>query len=309
MNPLRSKLEQSLGWIVLLALLAGCLLVLRPFVSALLWAVVLCFSCWPVYRRLLGLVRNRRTLAAFLMTLAMVLIVLLPFVLIGATLADNINQLTSAAKTFIQNGPPGPPDWLARVPVVGQRATDYWQGLTADTATLWTQTQQFIKPVSTWLLQRRPGVGRRPPATGVKHLHRVLPLSRRCGRRRASDHGGGSLGRGKRQAPADCGRPDHSRRGLWHPRHRPGAGGHDRYRPVHRRRARGRLADVADLFCLHPAGGGDRAGLDSRGALAFLSRVNRLGHLHARLGRGRGQPRQHHQAVAYQSGKRTCRSS
>jgi predicted PurR-regulated permease PerM len=152
MNPLRPKLEQSLGWIVLLALLAGCLLVLRPFVSALLWAVVLCFSCWPVYRRLLGLLRNRRTLAASLMTLAMVLIVLLPFVLIGATLADNINQLTSAAKTFIQNGPPGPPDWLAKVPVVGASATEYWQGLTADTATLWTQTQQFIKPVSTWLL-------------------------------------------------------------------------------------------------------------------------------------------------------------
>ena len=152
MINLRSNVEQNLGWIVLLALLAGCLLVLRPFVSALLWAVVLCFSSWPVYRRLLGLLRQRRTLAAFLMTLAMVLIVLLPFVLIGATLVDNINQLTSAAKAFVQNGPPGPPDWLARVPVVGQWATDYWQGLTADTATLWTQTQQFIKPVSTWLL-------------------------------------------------------------------------------------------------------------------------------------------------------------
>ena len=41
MNPLRSKLEQNLGWAVLLALVAGCLFVLRPFVSALLWAVVL----------------------------------------------------------------------------------------------------------------------------------------------------------------------------------------------------------------------------------------------------------------------------
>jgi len=159
MNKLRSSVEQNLGWIVLLALLAGCLLVLRPFVSALLWAVVLCFSSWPLYRRLLGLVRHRRSLAAFLMTLAMVLIVLLPFVIIGATLADNINQLTSAAKTCIQNGPPGPPDWLARIPVVGQRATDYWQGLTADTATLWTQAQQFIKPVSTWLLQRGLALG------------------------------------------------------------------------------------------------------------------------------------------------------
>jgi len=41
MSKLRSELEQYLGWGVLLVLLAGCLIVLRPFVSAVLWAVVL----------------------------------------------------------------------------------------------------------------------------------------------------------------------------------------------------------------------------------------------------------------------------
>jgi len=159
MNDLRSKLELSIGWFVLLALLAGCLLVLRPFVSALLWAVVLCFSSWPLYRRLLGFVHNRRTLAAFLMTLGMVLIVLLPFVIIGATLADNINQLTVAAKNWVQNGPHSPPEWLARVPLIGERATEYWQGLASDTTRLWTDTQRFIEPVSKWLLKRGLALG------------------------------------------------------------------------------------------------------------------------------------------------------
>ena len=36
MRELRSKLEQNLGWIILALLLGGCLLVLLPFVSALL---------------------------------------------------------------------------------------------------------------------------------------------------------------------------------------------------------------------------------------------------------------------------------
>ena len=121
MNSLRSKLEQNLGGFILLVLLAGCLLVLRPFVSALLWAVILCFSSWPVYRRLLTLLGNRNTLAAFLMTLAMILVILLPFVIVGVTLADNVKQLTEAAKHWIENGPSAPPEWLARVPVVGQR--------------------------------------------------------------------------------------------------------------------------------------------------------------------------------------------
>lgn len=85
----QTKLERIISGVVLLALLVGCLLVLRPFVSALLWAAVLCFSTWPFYKRLLSLVRGRRTLAAMLMTLGMILIILLPFVIVGGTRADN----------------------------------------------------------------------------------------------------------------------------------------------------------------------------------------------------------------------------
>ncbi len=153
MDHLRSKLEQGLGWVVLVILLGGCLVVLRPFVSALLWAVVLCFSSWLIYRRLLKLVGNRRTLAAFLITLAMILIVLLPFLIVGLTLADNVQDLTRAVRGWIQEGPPGPPEWLAKVPVVGQQATEYWRSLTADTARLWAEAQRHIEPVSTWLLR------------------------------------------------------------------------------------------------------------------------------------------------------------
>jgi predicted PurR-regulated permease PerM len=153
MNSLRSKLEQNLGWAVLLVLLAGCLLVLRPFMSALLWAVVLTFSSWPVYRRLLRLVGNRNTVAAFLMTLAMILVILLPFVIVGTTLADNVSQLTDATKRLIENGPPAPPEWLARVPAVGQRAADYWQSLAADSTKLWADSRRFIEPVSAGLLK------------------------------------------------------------------------------------------------------------------------------------------------------------
>ena len=153
MNPLRSKLEQNLGWAVLLVLLAGCLLVLRPFVSALLWAVILCFSSWPVYRRLQAWLGNRNTLAALVMTLGLVLIILLPFVIVGTTLADNVSQLTDATKRWVENGPPAPPDWLGRVPVVGQPATEYWQSLAADTSKLWTEVQRIVEPASAWLLK------------------------------------------------------------------------------------------------------------------------------------------------------------
>lgn len=150
--PLRPKLEQNLGWIVLAILLVGGLLVLRPFASALLWAAVLCFSSWPLYQRLLNLLRGRRTWAALIMALGMILIILLPFVVIGLSLADNVKDLTAAARRFVEAGPPAPPDWLAKIPAVGDKATEYWRSLATDNAKLVAAAKRLLELVSGSLL-------------------------------------------------------------------------------------------------------------------------------------------------------------
>ena len=154
-----ARFEQSLGWLVLLVLLLGCLLVLRPFASALLWAVVLCFSSWPIYRRLLRFLRGRRTLAALFMALGMILVMLLPFVIIGATLADNVQEFTSSTKTWLAAGPPTPPAWLAKVPAVGPQAAERWQVLATDNAKLLEATKRFIEPVGSLLLLASVAIG------------------------------------------------------------------------------------------------------------------------------------------------------
>ena len=153
MNPPDSKLEKNIGLVVLLILLLGCLLVLRPFVSALLWAVVLCSTSWPLYRRLVSLFRNRRTLAALTMTLGMMLVVLLPFFIAGATLADNVNDLTAATKKWIEAGPPAPPEWLGKVPLIGAKATASWQSLAGDTGKLMDKVKEWLPTISGWLLK------------------------------------------------------------------------------------------------------------------------------------------------------------
>jgi len=160
MPPLRSKLEQSLGWIILALLLGGCLLVLRPFVSALLWAIVLSFSVWPLYRRLLNLLGGRRNLAALLIALAMVCVILLPFVIVGVTVGDNVKDLTAAARRWMDAGPPAPPEWLAKLPGIGQKAADYWKSLAADSSKLLEACKRFIEPVSGFLLFVGLAVGR-----------------------------------------------------------------------------------------------------------------------------------------------------
>ena len=149
---IRSKLEQNLGWFILIVLAAGCLFVMLPFVSSLLWAAVLAFSSWPLYRRLLSLVGNRRTLAAMLMTLAMMLVILLPFIIVGAKLADHVGELTAAVQKWIDAGPPAPPEWLHKIPMVGNRIVEGWQALATDSAKMLAVARRFLQPASARLL-------------------------------------------------------------------------------------------------------------------------------------------------------------
>ena len=65
----------------IVTLVVGCLLVLQPFVTALLCAAIVCFSTWPVYQWLEQRLGGRRTLAALLMTLLLILVVVLPLAL------------------------------------------------------------------------------------------------------------------------------------------------------------------------------------------------------------------------------------
>jgi len=160
MTTLRPKLEQQLGWIILALLLGGCLWVMLPFVSALLWGTVLSVSSWPLYQRLLKLLRGRNNLAAALLALAMICVILMPLVIVGTTLGENVKELTDATRRWIEAGPPAPPEWLAKVPGIGAQAVEYWQRLAADSSMLLATAKKVIEPMTGWLLSAGFGLGR-----------------------------------------------------------------------------------------------------------------------------------------------------
>src|SRR5436190_2109245 len=159
MRTIRSRLEQNLGWFILIVLAAGCLVVMAPFVSALLWAAVLAFSSWPLYRRLLTFVGNRRTLAALLMTLALMLVMLMPFIIVGVKLADNVGELTTAVRKLIDAGPAAPPEWLNKIPLVGSRIVEAWNALASDSAKMLAFARRFLEPAGARLLSLGVALG------------------------------------------------------------------------------------------------------------------------------------------------------
>jgi len=82
---------------LLLVLIAGCLLVLHPFLDAVLLAIPLCVSTWPLFTRLQGRMGGRRTMAAVVMTVAIALLLVVPLVVLGMNLAEDVAKLNAAA--------------------------------------------------------------------------------------------------------------------------------------------------------------------------------------------------------------------
>lgn len=71
-------LRRTLLSLSLALLVAGCVAVLGPFLSPIVWAGVLAYASWPVYRRLHGRIPAFHTAAALLMTLLMTCVVVMP---------------------------------------------------------------------------------------------------------------------------------------------------------------------------------------------------------------------------------------
>jgi predicted PurR-regulated permease PerM len=141
----RSELvDRALGLGLFVLVLAGCFIILRPFLSAIIWAAVLTFSTWPIYKRLKSFLGGRSTLAAAIMTLVMAILVVAPFVIVATGLADNSVVLADAARRALDEGLPEPPGWIAQLPLIGSSAEEYWRRFANDGGALVQEARQFL---------------------------------------------------------------------------------------------------------------------------------------------------------------------
>ena len=109
------------------ALIGGSFWVLRPFVGALLWAVMIVVATWPLMIAVERLLGGRRWLAVTAMTLVLLLLLIAPFTAAIGTIVANANAIGEWTKAMADFKVPPPPSWLAALPVIGERALQLWQ--------------------------------------------------------------------------------------------------------------------------------------------------------------------------------------
>lgn len=147
------RLEQLTRIAAATLLVLGCLLVLQPFVTALLVAAIVCFSTWPVYDWLVQQWRGRRSLAALAMTLLIILVMVLPVALLALTLADTATPAIDWLRDTFAHGMPLPPDWVRDLPLAGESLDAAWRELAANKAKLAELIKKIAPPAQQGLFK------------------------------------------------------------------------------------------------------------------------------------------------------------
>lgn len=104
----------------------GCWLILQPLFSSILWAAIITFATWPIYKLLKK--RVGKIVAALLMTFFCALCVVLPIALLTSAIINDapriLNGLSTASTSLdIVHTPL----WIKNIPVFGKYLSKSWE--------------------------------------------------------------------------------------------------------------------------------------------------------------------------------------
>jgi predicted PurR-regulated permease PerM len=154
---------------LLIGLAALCLMVLWPFVTPMVWAAILAFASWPLYRRLRRLLHRMHTLPALLMTVLLGCAVIVPMLWILLLVQRELTGAYRLLSRYLAEGPHTLPPSIANIPWLGawlQELLDRYS----------TDPTEVIQELSTWTLSWAHNVGGIVSSVGRNAAHLSLTL-------------------------------------------------------------------------------------------------------------------------------------
>jgi predicted PurR-regulated permease PerM len=157
----RSKQIEQIAVLSIIALLfIGGIVMVFPFLRAILWAIVFGVTIWPFFTRVEKAFGGRTTLTAAVVTLILALIFFLPLVYVGSKLVSQASIAFDYAQGWMENGLGPPPLWLKGLPFVGERLEGTWREIGQDTPKLIEMVKPHLKILLASIISAGAGMAR-----------------------------------------------------------------------------------------------------------------------------------------------------
>ena len=143
---------------LILAMVMLCYQVFSPFLTLMVWAVILAVTLYPLHQYLADKMGGKQGLAATILVLLGIVLIVVPTAVLMSSLGDSVHQLI----IDVQEGTleiPAPREGIATWPVVGEKIYAFWSAAYTDLPSLIKSLQPKIGDLAKMALGFVAGIG------------------------------------------------------------------------------------------------------------------------------------------------------
>ena len=161
LNDNRSiELLIRIGFLILL--IAASLMILAPFMIILIWGVIIAIAQFPLFKKSVNALGNKKTLTAVLFTLAGLIVIIIPSLMLAESSASGYQNLLRAFEEGRLTIPP-PTENVNEWPLIGENLYYIWGQASNNLLELLSeyngQHSEQVKEFIGWLLKTLTSIG------------------------------------------------------------------------------------------------------------------------------------------------------
>lgn len=150
----------TLGVLFILGLILASLWIVKPFLTALIWATMIVIATWPMLLNLQARLGGKRGPAAAVLTIGLLLVLIVPLTAAAGTIIAHVDDIQAWVTSLKEASIPPPPAWVAEMPMVGKTAAAQWQALAKEGSEgVFARIAPYAGRVVEWLAGTLGGLG------------------------------------------------------------------------------------------------------------------------------------------------------
>lgn len=152
--------RNTLAVLFIAILIAACFWIMKPFISAIIWATMIVIATWPMMLSIQEKLAGKRWLAVLVMTLLLLGTLIAPLTFAITTVIDKAQEIFGNSEFLASLKIPPPPEWLKNIPMEGARITEKWQTYSAlSPQEIADKVAPYSDKIVGWFLTQAGGVG------------------------------------------------------------------------------------------------------------------------------------------------------
>ncbi len=133
---------------------------IHPFLTPLIWAVIIVVATWPVMLRVQAFFRGRRWAAVAVMTAGLLMLIVVPLSLAIITIAENTDEIPRWLRSLTALTAAPLPRWISDIPVLGTKLQDRWHHFASASSTEWAaKIEPYLRNIVSWFMSQAGNVG------------------------------------------------------------------------------------------------------------------------------------------------------